>query len=158
MPEGKKARSAAHAVTQADIAEDMRNDDGLCRVVGTSVLDRDCYVHGGLPWSRASEFRRWRDSDDAYLYTYEQERVGARSREDVRGAFRILCAENELNPIDDMLRSLPKWDHDPERDSCCGRSSGRVKTSTRALRQSCGCAARRGAPSSPAASSTTRWF
>ena len=113
MAEGKRTRSAAHAVTQGDIAEDMRNDDGLRGAVGISVLDRDCYVRGRLPWSAADEFRRWRDSDDAYLYTYEQERVGARSREDVRGAFRILCAENEFNPIADMLKGLPKWDHEP---------------------------------------------
>lgn len=113
MAEGKKGRSAAHAVTQGDIAEDMRSDDSLRGAVGVSVLDRDCYVRGRLPWSRAVEFRRWRDSDDAYLYTYEQERVGTKSREDVRGAFRILCAENEFNPIADMLSGLPKWDHEP---------------------------------------------
>ena len=109
----KGERSPVRPITQGDIAEDMRRDDALRGTFGISVLDLDCYVRGRLPWSSKAEFRRWRDSDDAYLFTYEQERLGTRSREDVRGAFKILCVENEFNPLADMLDSLPPWDRQP---------------------------------------------
>ena len=96
--------------TQAEIAEDMRTNPELYGSFGQNVLDSGYYAKDELPWSHVAELRRWDDADEAYLYSYEQERLGTNSREDVKGAFKILCAENRFNPIVDMLEALPPWD------------------------------------------------
>ena len=99
--------------TQAEIAEDMRTNPELYGSFGQNVLDSGYYAKDELPWSKSDELRRWDDADEAYLYSYEQERLGTNSREDVKGAFKILCAENRFNPIADMLDALPPWDGEP---------------------------------------------
>ena len=101
------------SVTQGDIAADMRVDKVLFGKFGQNVLDGGFYVRGKLPWSANDELRRWDDADEAYLFSYEQERLGTGSREDVKGAFKMLCTENKFNPIADMLDNLPVWDRRP---------------------------------------------
>lgn len=99
--------------TQAKIAEDMRTNPELFSCFGQNVLDSGYYAKDALPWSTDDSLRRWDDADEAYLYSYEQERLGTSSREDVKGAFKIICAENRFNPIVDMLEALPAWDGTP---------------------------------------------
>lgn len=96
--------------TQAEIAEDMRTNPELYACFGQNVLDSGYYVKDDLPWSKFADLRRWEDADEAYLYSYEQGRLGTNSREDVKGAFKIICSENRFNPIVDMLEALPPWD------------------------------------------------
>ena len=99
--------------TQAEIAEDMRTNPELFACFGQNVLESGYYAKDVLPWSKDDSLRRWDDADEAYLYSYEQERLGTNSREDVKGAFKIICAENRFNPIVDMLEALPPWDGKP---------------------------------------------
>ncbi len=99
--------------TQAEIAEDMRTNPELFACFGQNVLDSGYYAKDALSWSKDDSLRRWDDADEAYLYSYEQERLGTNSREDVKGAFKIRCAENRFNPIVDMLEALPPWDGKP---------------------------------------------
>lgn len=96
--------------TQSEIAKDMRTNPKLFAHFGQNMLDSGYYVKDTLPWSKDDSLRRWDDADEAYLYSYEQERLGTTSREDVKGAFKIICAENRFNPIVDMLEALPPWD------------------------------------------------
>ncbi|MBR3316914.1 MAG: bifunctional DNA primase/polymerase [Atopobiaceae bacterium] len=112
FPPGSK-RGKFDPITQGEIALYMRGDDAICGKFGQNVLDGGYYVHGKLPWTRSQEYRRWNDADEAYLFTYAQEKLGTFSREDVRGAFKIICAENQFNPIADMLDGLPEWDGKP---------------------------------------------
>ena len=99
--------------TQAEIVEDMRTNPDLFACFGQNVLDSGYYAKDVLPWSKDDSLRRWDDADEAYLCSYEQERLGTNSREDVKGAFKIICAENRFNPIVDMLEALPPWDGKP---------------------------------------------
>lgn len=107
------SKKGFEAPTQAEIAEDMRTNPELYGSFGQNVLDSGYYAKDVLPWSSRDELRRWDDADEAHLYSYEQERLGTNSREDVKGAFKIISAENRFNPIADMLDALPQWDEQP---------------------------------------------
>ena len=98
------------SATQADVVLDMRGNPDICGRFGQNVLDFGYYVRGRLPWDRDGALRRWDDADEAYLFSYEQMRMGVKNRENVKGAFKIICAENRFNPIVDMLEGLPPWD------------------------------------------------
>ena len=96
--------------TQGEIALKFRGDEHIYGKFGINTLDGGYYIHGRLPWTHGPEYRRWNDADEAYLFTYAQEKMGATSRANVVGAFKIICAENAFNPIADMLDALPEWD------------------------------------------------
>lgn len=99
--------------TQGEIALRFRGDEHIYGRFGVNTLDGGVYVHGRLPWTHGPEYRRWNDADEAYLFTYAQEKFSATSRANVAGAFKIVCAENAFNPIADMLDALPEWDGTP---------------------------------------------
>lgn len=99
--------------TQGEIALRFRGDERIYGKFGVNTLDGGYYVRGRLPWTYGPEYRRWNDADEAYLFTYAQEKFGAASRANVTGAFKIVCAENAFNPIVEMLEALPEWDGTP---------------------------------------------
>lgn len=96
--------------TQGEIALRFRGDERIYGKFGLNVLDGGYYVRGRLPWTHGPEYRRWTDSDEEYLFVYAGEQMGTNSRNNVKGAFKIVCAENAFNPIADMLDALPEWD------------------------------------------------
>lgn len=113
-PSGSKRRKAP---TQAQLVEFMRSDDRLRGKFGTNELDGGLYVCGPLPWDESGERRRWTDADSELLYIYAQGKTGTGSRRNVAGAFTVMCAANQFNPIADMLDELPEWDGKPRADS-----------------------------------------
>jgi len=110
---GKKKRKAP---TQAQLVEFMRRDDRLRGKFGTNELDGGLYVRGPLPWDESGERRRWTDADSELLFIYAQGKTGTGSRRNVQGAFTVMCAANQFNPIADMLDELPEWDGKPRAD------------------------------------------
>lgn len=99
--------------TQGEIALRFRGDEHIYGKFGLNLLDGGYYVRGRLPWAYGPEYRRWTDSDEEYLYVYAQEQMNTSSRNNVKGAFKIICSENSFNPIADMLDALPEWDGQP---------------------------------------------
>lgn len=103
---GKKDR----APSQADLVQAMRSDPALCGKFGTNELDGGLYVTGALPWDESGEYRRWTDADTELLFCHMQATTKTKSRRNVAGAFTIMAAAGQFNPIADMLDSLPEWD------------------------------------------------
>lgn len=106
----------------------MRRRDPLISEVAHSILedalgDAICFdellgricVCGKLPWEDDASglSRPWTAVDDSNGYAYAQEAFECASERDFQHALAIAADKRRVNPVIDMLDSLPDWDGVP---------------------------------------------
>ena len=85
----------------------MENDPELKGRLRYDEFNMCVNVYGGLPWRKEAE--RWRDSDNAGLRYWFEEKYDISGKEKIRDA-KVVCADrHRFHPVRDYLSTL-RWD------------------------------------------------
>ena len=92
----------------------MENDEHMRQIVFNQLAD-GMEISGDVPWKHIDKF--WRDSDDAQLICYVDEKYGTFSQRNYDIAVTKSAADRSYHPIKDYLNRLPAWDGVPRVES-----------------------------------------
>ena len=100
--------------TLPNVALILQHDPNL-RGIAYDELWQAIAVREMLPWARPPV--PWRDTDDAHLALYVEEKYGRFTARDLDAALAATADDRRFHPVRDYLQALPEWDQTPRVDT-----------------------------------------